>query len=821
MYSQTATVFGRTIDEESKRGIDFVTIYVEGSSNASESNADGTYRIEIRADKACVLIARRIGYKEARIHINPLVINSVRNINFILVTKESNLEVIIEDSRIEDLGMVREEVEVLQYLPSTTGNFESVLPHIALGTSSGTGGELSSQYNVRGGNYDENLVYVNDFEIYRPQLIRSAQQEGLSFPNIDLIRDLSFSSGGFEAKYGDKLSSVLDIRYKRPEKFGGSASASALGGSFHFEGSKTIGPNSYNKFRYLVGTRYKTTKYLLGTLDITGEYSPNFLDIQTYLSYDISRDWQISYLGNFNSSVYEFIPDSLRVAKGLIDFALQLTSAFEGQEVDAFDNTMSGLNLTYIPKRDKNPIFLKFLAGNYSSWESERIDIIGYYRLSQIETDLTSDDLGEEIAVLGTGIQHEYIRDYFFSNVVQLEHKGGIEFQLANKDKSHFLQWSGTYRNEFLYDRINEWERLDSAGYSLPYDPNNVQLLYALKSNNDLSTHRFGAYIQDTYSIQDSIRELRLNGGIRVSYWDLNKELLVSPRAQILYKPISWSKSMSFKLATGLYQQSPFYREMRTPDGSLNTDLLAQKSFHIVAGMTYDFDWKKVSSEKFKLITEFYYKKLWDLVSYEIDNVRIRYSGENDARGYVMGIDLRVNGEFVPGAESWVNLSVLSAKEQIIDIQHKRRYLGDSTDTDVNFVSRPSDQLVSFSTYFQDYLPRNENFKMNLNLTFGTGLPFGLKGNNVVYRNTYRYPPYHRVDIGFAYMLWKKDWITKKPRHPLRFSKNAWLSVEVYNLLQVSNVASNIWIKTIYNTQYAIPNYLSSRRINLKVKIDF
>ena len=530
-------------------------------------------------------------------------------------------------------------------------------------------------------------------------------------------------------------------------------------------------------------------------------------------------------MGNFNASVYDFVPISRETAEGLIDFALRLSTQFQGQEVDDFTNGMGGLALTYIPDKERNPIFLKLLASNYQSRENERLDIQGAYRLSQIETNLGSEDAGEEILVLGTGVQHEYVRDFLRASVSNIEHKGGIELQAANSsesdEKTHFLQWGAKVQREHIRDKINEWERLDSAGYSLAFDPNEVRLQSVLKSKNDLISNRLSGYFQNSYTrIVEGKAEYRLTMGVRASYWDLNKETVISPRAQFLFKPLTSDKDISFRLSAGLYHQPPFYREMRGPDGLVNTNLKAQKSFHLVGGMTMDFGRQIYERKKYRLILEAYYKNLWDLVSYELDNVRIRYSGQNDASGSVMGIDLRVNGEFVPGAESWINLSFLRARESLTDVQHLRRDLGEEDAREVKSVPRPTDQLLNLNMFFQDYLPRNENFKMHLNLSVGTGLPYGIKDNNAVYRNTYRYDPYQRVDIGFSIALWERAWRARKPQHLLRFSRSAWASLEIFNLLQIRNEASKTWVKTVYNQQFAVSNFLTSRRVNLRFKVD-
>ncbi len=826
LQAQDATIVGKVTDATTGEGIEFTTIFIRKPSLSTNADANGKFQLQIPADKKVEIVFTRIGYEETKVTVNPLKAGARKRIDVAMQSNDAGIEVEVTESRLEEEGMIKEEVTELKLIPITTGNFESVLPHIALGTNSGTGGELSSQYNVRGGNYDENLVYVNDFEIYRPQLIRSGQQEGLTFANIDLIRDLSFSSGGFQAIYGDKLSSVLDIKYKRPDSLRSSIGMSFLGASAHVEGSARVDSSGYRRFRYLAGARYKTTKYLLGSLDVTGEYTPNFVDIQTYLTYDINRDWQVGFLGNYNKSEYQFIPATRSTALGLIDFALELFTVFEGQEVDEFTTTMGGLSFTYLPDREKNPFYLKFLASAYQSDETERFDIIGDYRLGEIESDLGSDNFGEVVSVLGTGTQHQYARNALQSNVLNGQIKGGLEIPFTNTKQgvsgSHFLQWGVKFQNERIDDELNEWERLDSAGYSIAFDTSEVRIQSVLKTTNSLNSNRYSAFVQETFTHQkDSIHEMKLSVGLRGQYWDLNKEFFVTPRAQFLYKPLNSKRDISYKISTGLYYQSPFYRELRNLQGVVSNDVRAQKSFHIVGGMTLDFYLGKYSPKKFKFITEIYYKQLWDLISYDVDNVKIRYSGENDATGYITGIDMRVNGEFVPGAESWINMSFLRAREKLDGVQHMRREFGEPEAEEVNDAPRPTDRFMTLNMFFQDYLPKNKNFKTHINLSFGTGLPYGLKDNNVTFRNTYRFSAYHRVDIGFSILLWKEGWRYTKPRHPLRFSRNTWLSLEVFNLLKVQNAASNTWIKTVYNSQFAIPNYLTGRRINLRLKMDF
>ncbi|MBK8054117.1 MAG: TonB-dependent receptor [Saprospiraceae bacterium] len=825
MTAQNSVIFGIIRDIDSNQGIDFVTVYIDGTTNVTESDNNGQYKITTDPNKKVILKFSRLGYTDLTVNVESMQPGQKRNINVKMVPKASDLEIVVRAGKIEDVGMVREEVTELKILPTASGNFESILPHIALGVSSGAGGELTSQYNVRGGNYDENLIYVNDFEIFRPQLIRSGQQEGLSFPNIDLIRDLEFSSGGYEAKFGDKMSSVLDIRYKRPEEFRASVTASLLGASAHIEGSKRIGANAWNKLRYLIGARYKTNAYLLGSSTIKGEYVPSFTDIQAFVSYELNKEWQVALISNYNGSLYQFQPSSGKSKKGTIDFQLELNTLFEGQEKDNFQYGMGGLSFTYVPERNKNPLYMKFLASAYRASEEENFDILGFYRLSQIETAL-GDNTGQEIAVLGTGTQHTYTRNFLFNTIYNFEYKGGLELQKDGtniKGTNHFVQWGLKFQGEQFDDKINEWERLDSAGYSLPYSSAEVLLSKVLKSENIIQNNRLQVFFQDSWTYRNDHSEFKITGGIRSTYRSISQELLFSPRMQIYYKPLSWSSDISFKLSGGIYNQAPLYRELRRPDGTINPNLKSQKSTHLVAGVSYDFTWEKVSNRPFRIISEVYYKSLWDMVSYELDNVRIRYAGENNSTGYIMGWDFRINGEFVPNAESWINLSFLTARESITGVNHLRYEIKDSVRVPVivSDVPRPTDQFMTINMFFQDYLPKNENVKVNLNFSVGTGLPYGPRENNLEFRNFFRLKPYHRIDVGFSVQLWKAEWKNKKPRHPLRFSQNSWISLEAFNLLQITNQASVNWIKTLTNEEYALPNNLTGRRINLRMRVDF
>lgn len=815
------TITGRIIDESNKNPLDLTTVYVPETKYYAESNTDGAFRLELPFKDVYLIKISRLGYekKEQILRIAPEQTNYQINI---ALKQIINQEVVIKESVINGNSNIREKVKSFELLPTVSGNIESVLPSIALGVRSSAGGELSSQYSVRGGSYDENLVFINDFEIYRPQLIRNGQQEGLSFPNADLIRELNFSSGGFEAKYGDKQSSVLDIKYKIPDSIHASIAASALGFTSHIEGSNQLRKNTKNKLRYLIGARYKTSKYLLNSLDVKGEYQPVFFDLQSFVTYDINSKLQLAWISNWNRSQFNLIPESSSVAKGSAFLTLKLNTYFEGSEVDAFDQKMSGISLTYFPYRKHNPYFIKYISSVNKASEAEQFDILGYYRLTEIETGGKDQD-GKEVKLWGEGSQHLYARNYLSSWIHQHELRSGIDFTPRENSKiDHFMQYGISAKYENYNDRLNEWERIDSSGYSLPYDGQTLRLNNVYKSKNNILNDKYAAFIQDEIQwIASSNLVFKITPGIRFHYATLNGESILNPRIKIELQPQRRELNQHYWISGGLYYQPPIYREMRRLDGNINTDLLSQKSIHAVIGLKRDFHWKKIAPTPFRWISELYYKNLWDVVSYELDNVRIRYAGDNNSTAYAIGWDNRINGEFASGAESWVNLSILRTREKLNNVQHLQRVRNAAESKSITDVPRPTDQFFALGLFFQDYLPNNKNCKMHMNTTIASGLPYGFKGDNIIYRNAYRFKPYHRVDIGFSYQLWDNKLKVDKPRHFLRFAKSAWISAEVFNLLKIKNEASVSWIKSVYNYQFAIPNYLSSRRINLKIRVDF
>lgn len=818
-FSQKNAVISGKVMDESGNPLEFANVSIPDLGLSVPTDERGKYKLEVPANKNLTIEFSYVGYVT-------LPKNSTfdpgekKTINVSLKKGVDFEEVIIKDNKIEDKTGTVDEIDVKELELKVNPSMNLDISQIAIGVT-GSADELSSQYSVRGGSYDENLVYVNDFEIYRPFLVRSGRQEGLTFPNIDLIRSLAFSAGGFQARYGDKLSSVLDIKYKRPDSIRGSAQVSALGASAHIEGSIKKKNKKNQQFGYLIGGRYKTTRYLLGSLDQKGEYLPNFYDVQGSLSYDLSKNWQIGLIGNFNRSVYNFQPKSQETTLGLINLALRFQAFFDGQEVDDFTTYMAGISLSHLP--DSANYYIKFLASTFQSRENERIDIIGAYRLGVLETDLGSEDAGEITATIGAGVQHNYARNFLTATVSNFAIKGGWE---RTKEKgglsynSTHLRYGAKYQNELIDDDINEWERLDSAGYSLPYSDVSIENWEVVKTQINLSSNRASAYVQNTWKMmRDSIREYGFTLGVRSSYWDLNEEVIITPRAQFYYKPYREKNDLLLKASVGMYYQPPFYRELRNLDGSINYNLKAQKSIHGVLGLVYDF---KMWNRDFRFITEGYYKSLFDVVAFDIDNVRIRYYGDNNVKGYSTGIDFRINGEFAEGQESWVNLSFLRSRERFVDVQHLARGVApDTAAVAIKDVPRPTDQFATLSIFFQDYLPKLESFKVNIGLVFGTGLAFGIPRNNVIYRNTYRYSPYYRADIGFSYLLWDAKKSKRAGSNPFRNFRRAWISAEVFNLLGVANAASHTWIKTVQNQNVAVPNYLTSRRVNVKVRFNF
>ncbi len=819
---EKASVSGYVYDEkgipvEFVNVFDTLTLSNGGTINGTVTNQDGYYELEIPASKNVVVGFTFTGYKSQYFKIN-LPEGSFRSITVNLFPGSiTGKEFEIKDKSARVSGVTRIDKKLIDRIPG--GTLENILPLV---TSASSNNELSSQYSVRGGNFDENLVYVNGFEINRPFLIRSGQQEGLSFINPNLISGVTFSAGGFEAKYGDKMSSVLDVTYKRPREFKGSVSGGLLGVAGHLEGA-----SKDQLFTWLLGVRYKSNAYLLNALPTDGTYTPSFLDVQTYLTYDLTDEIQLQYLGNYAANRYEFIPESRVSSFGVINDSRRLEVFFDGQERDRYISSMNGVGIRYQPPDGK--LSLRLLSSVYVTDEVEAYDIIGEYFIGQVETSLGEEDFGDVTRILGVGTFHDFARNRLSAVISNTEHKGSYEVNDA-----HFLQWGLGYKRENIQDRLHEWDRVDSAGFSQPTNFDEVLLTRTLDAEANLLSNRYSAYLQDSWSPGKN-GVFSAIGGVRLNYWDLNDVFFASPRLTIAVDPVdslifkndtasTYKKDLLLRFSTGAYFQPPFFREMRNYDGVLNTSLLPQKSWHFVLGGDYEFEmWDR----PFKFVAEAYYKYMWDLVPYDIDNVLIRYYGENLARGYAAGIDLRLNGEFVPGAESWFSVGFLQSQEDLEGDFYTETRLDstvtngevtyfDAIDTvDIGWLNRPTDQRVNVGILFQDYLPGNENFKMHLKFLYGTGLPFG-PPNLARYRNALRMPSYKRVDIGFSASIFDSTKKKLPANNPLKNFESLWASLEIFNLLGFNNTVSYLWVEDFRGQAYAVPNFLTSRLINAR-----
>lgn len=797
--AQQARLTGMIKDEQGKP-IELVTVAVEGTGLGTITKPDGTYELNVPPGTRQTIVFDYMGISIERKAVT-LTANEHRVLDMVFSRKENMLdEVIKRDDRTKtEIGAIQIDASKAGLLPSTIGGIEGILK-----TFVGTNNELTSQYTVRGGNYDENLVYVNDFEVYRPFLTRSGQQEGLSFINADLVSNVYFSVGGFQARYGDKMSSVLDVNYKRPEKFGGSVMLSLLGANLHLEGATRD-----KKLTYLVGLRQKSNQYLLQAQPTKGVYNPSFTDVQANVNYRPNDKWEVDILANYARNRFTFYPERSVSTFGVINKAFKLETYFNGGEIDQFDSRFGGISAAY---KSNKRLKLKLLVSGFQTDERETYDIHGEYLLGEIETDLGKENFGQTKTYLGTGIIHTYARNYLKVNMGNVGHRG---FYDANK---HFISWGLDANYISVNDQLREWERRDSAGFTQPYLQDSLVMMRFYKSRADFSYMRYGGFIQDNFHFHDSL-DLTISAGLRFNYNELNGEFILSPRVQMAYSP-NWKREVIFKIAGGMYAQPPVYREMRDLDGNVNKNLKAQKSLHFVAGTDYNF---KMYNRPFKLTTEVYYKKLTDLVPYEYDNVRIRYFGQNSAVGYAYGGEVRLFGDLVKDATSWVSVGVMKTAEDVLNdkIVYKNTSGADSATVYPGYIPRPTDQRFMLGLYMEDYLPTNKNFKVHLNFMYATGLPFG-PPDKQRYADTLRLPDYRRVDIGFAALLWDG---ARKERPAHSFFKNfnhVWLSLEVFNLLGIQNTLSYTFIQDqTTGREYAVPNRLTSRLLNVKLAIDF
>lgn len=696
--------------------------------------------------------------------------------------------------------------------------------------------ELSSSYSVRGGSFDENLIYVNGIQVYRPFLVRAGQQEGLSFVNGDMISNITFSAGGFDAKYGDKLSSVLDITYLSPDSLTGAFSASMLGAR------ATVG-NKHGKLSYIMSGRYKSNSYLLGSLETQADYRPLFFDYQTYIDFKANEKWSFGFLGNTSLNQFRMVPQTRVTRFGGISQAFQLTVAFEGQEISRFQTNFGAFTTDYRPFGNDSTI-LKLTASAFTTAEEETFDIEGSYRLNELETNFGEDDFGQEAALLGEGSFLDHSRNFLDAVIYNVEHTG------KNIWKKGIFSWGAKYQHEEINDELLEWKNQDSAGYSVPFTESvNLKFAEYLKTENRLSSNRISGFIQNNWRFlkKDGQSQLYLNTGIRANYWDYNNQTVISPRASLTYAPSTLktdtagnsyrdSTHFTYRLAWGYYYQPPFYRELRDFDGNVSTDIKAQKSIHYVAGVDYDF---KKWNRPFTWRTEAYYKDMDDIIPFDVENVRIRYYGKNSAQAYAYGIESRINGEFIKGLESWLSASYMKTEEDIFNDTYFYYYnsngekiingftvdqaVHDSVEFTRGYMPRATDQRISVKIFFQDEMPRFQQLKVHLNLVYASGQPFGTPGS-VEGRNTERMPDYRRVDIGFTYQfvedgkLYRKNGkVTMPPNHILRHFNNFGLRMEVFNLLDISNTISHLWVSDINDQEYAVPNFLTPRLVNFRL----
>ncbi len=809
---KSAWVSGKVIDENDKP-LQKVSIIILGKSTGTITNDSGYFKIKVPADKAFALVFSYTGYKDAQRNFY-LSNNEEETATIQLAHSGTTLETITvtDDNLRKETGLTKINPKYALTLPSTIGGVEGLIKILV-----GSNNELTSQYSVRGGNYDENLIYINDFEIFRPYLVRSGQQEGLSFINPEMAKNVNFYNGGFQAKYGDKMSSVLDIQYKKPKSFGGTVYVSLLEQGLHLEGA-----NKKGNVTYLFGLRNKSNNNLLSSQETVGSYIPSSSDFQTYITYKVNEKLQLEFLGNYSATKFTLFPQSAQkttsVFSPLFTANLGLDIYFEGKEQDGYKTNLLGLSMLHNPTKK---LKLKWMLSRFQNKENENFDIAGSYLFGDRDFDKSSSTFGQIVNPLGAGYYQNYGRNTLDITVYNASLKGSID-----KGK-HFMQFGNSIEQTNITDKLKEWEYQDSAGYSLPHNPVNLTLYKVLQSTADLSIQKFSGYIQDNIRLGNKVKDITLQAGIRYNYNSLNKEFLISPRMQLSWKP-QWKKDMVLKLAAGAYHQPPFYRELRRYDGTLNTNVKAQKSYQVVAGLDYNF--KGLQSRPFRITTEAYYKIMSNVDVYDVDNVKIRYAGNNEAKAYATGIEARLFGELVKDAESWLSIGFMRTREnlnndfyyqyknasgEIITAQTNDQIPVDSIKNEVGFVRRPTDRLITVGLYMEDYLPTNKNFKVHLNMLYGSNMSYNIP-NSVKYRNALIIDPYIRIDIGFsAQFLSEKS--KRRSHSPFKDFENIWASFEVFNLIDRPNTISYQLIKDFANNVYSIPNRLTPRLVNFKI----
>lgn len=775
--AQTFTLKGRVIDENNNP-VELASVSCLSQGKATVTSLKGEYKMILRSADSVVVKFSMLGYRtKTRILRHP---KGPQTLQVVLLSDSRTLgEVNVMGQKIQS-GQTQElSTRQLKQMPSATGNAVEELIQSQAGVS--THSELSSQYNVRGGSFDENSVYINNIEVFRPFLVRSGQQEGLSVINPDMVDRIGFSTGGFAAKYGDKMSSALDIIYRRPKRFEASLDASLLGASAYVGFSN-------KKLAWANGIRYKTNRYLLGSLETNGEYKPNFLDYQTYLNYRPNSRWSVDFIGNISDNHYNFTPHDRETRFGTLENVKSFRVYFDGQEKDLFRTYFGSLGIT---RHLGDSTSVTLMGSAFSTDEQEKYDIQGQYWLTQTET---SENLG-----VGTYFQHA--RNYLKAHVES------IKLMARHTTKQHDVEGGVTYKMEHIKENSAEYEMRDSAGYSIPHTGKDLNMIYSLRARNELNANRLEVYLQDTWRFRsggddDSTQTLyTLNYGLRFAHWNFNRETILSPRVSLSIIP-AFNQNLSIRLATGLYYQSPFFKELRDTTtrnsityATLNRKIKSQRSLHLIAGLDYRFSMKQ---RPFKFTTEIYYKILGNIVPYSVNNVKVTYYGDNVASGHAAGIDMKLFGEFVPGTDSWLSLSFMNTRMKLNGLS----------------TPLPTDQRYALNLYFTDYFPGTNRWLMNLKLAYADGLPFSAPHRELE-RNNFRAPAYRRADIGMSYRL-----LNNEDRHSKSIFKNIWIGVDCLNLLGINNVNSYYWITDVTNQQFAVPNYLTGRQINARVRFE-
>lgn len=775
-----------TIVDEAGKPVEFATVRIEGTAIGTNSNLQGVYEINAPKSDTIMVVFSCLGYKSVHrqlikpsghVKISPKLYRNALELKEVQVTEFKK-----QTNTMQSL-----DATALKLTPDASGGSVESLIATQAGVTSKN--EMSSQYMVRGGTYDENSVYINGIEVYRPQLISSGQQEGLSIINPDMVGSIAFSTGGFNAEYSDKMASVLDITYKEPEAFEGAFSASLQGGSLALGTSR-------GKFTLLHGVRYKRNSSLMGSLESKGEYDPQYFDYQTFMAFKPSSKFKISFLGNVSINDYRFTPVNRQTSFGTSENVKSFTVYFDGHEKDKFQTYFGALSLNY--KLNKGNSFT-LLASGYQTDELVAYDIHGEYWLDQAGTS-SSDASATVGGELGVGKYHEHARNRLKINVYNFTFKGNTAISHNN------FSYGFSYRCDDIYDRSREWQWRDSAGYSLPHYPHEVNVIYNQSSKHDINTSRYSAFLQDTWRLYMGAGVLSVNAGVRVSHWDFNKETLFSPRFSLGFVPARNSR-FSLRLAGGVYYQQPFYKEYRVEHTdslgnnfiALNNDIKSQRSIHVILGGDYTF---RAVDRPFKFTTELYYKKLDNLIPYEVDNLKLNYSGMNSSSGYIAGIDMKLFGQFVEGTDSWISFSLMTTQENQGGVK----------------VPLPTGQRYSLALFFTDYFPNIPRLKFSLKGVLSDGLP--TTAPNLTRADSYfRQPAYKRLDAGLSYALVDTD---HRPQSGfLSHFKSIWLGLDVFNLLDISNVSSYYWVTDVNSIQYAVPNYLTRRQINARISLTF